>query len=422
MVGIGITVPGAGAGGAALATSIQSYNNSGSVVLAAKATTSVSAATPLTLTTLVLANSSGVPNDTLTTSPQVNQNNANPIISSTSSASDAAATAYQVFDILQGDPVFVYNCGTTPAFNMSTATSGGNTYAIQMGPLALTGSAAWAGDYTTWTPSMTTVTYSSTASGTDTSGTCILQNVQGSPQNVLWSHLTLVTDATASIYELNVPSNGGPNYQLNRAFVDSIFLTNPGAAAGSAAWENVNVTAPHEGTNTETFNYDVTSMSVYGLVWPGRTATYYTEYGNNPSYPDPALSPCTPPACSASSPLSWGFPVDTCHVGFVGEGGTGSWGYGCSGNPSAMLWAADWHNYALSTSSAYHNASPDDSSDIGAHMAAIDTAETLNQYICGSTCGSPGPFPDYPTSSQPASPTNLQIQGHAVKQGNSVVQ
>jgi hypothetical protein len=70
----------------------------------------------------------------------------------------------------------------------------------------------------------------------------------------------------------------------------------------------------------------------------------------------------------------------------------------CATIPPMPLALADYHGYALRTDSPYHNAASD-MTDIGAIItgtSGIDAAQTLNQYVCASTCGSPGPFPDVP--------------------------
>ena len=333
----------------------------------------VSASTPLTIT---LTNSGGV------TETPSNAASGNPILANTTASNNATA-GYQVFDMLTSDPVYVTGCSNVTGFNMPTQTVGSHAgVAAGVGPPATAGSAAWTG---TFSPAGVTVSYlwpSISTGSEDNSGTCILTNVQGSSQDLIWNHLTLITDATESVYPINTPSNGGPNFQVNHLFVNSIFLSNPTNGTGLAGWYNADTNTPHEGTNTEEFNYDITSMSTYSLVWPGRVAGMYTEYGNNANYPDSALSPCTPPNCSVTPPVTMYFPATSCGVGFV---------YSCAGNLPLTL--PDYHQFALSSGSAYENAGAD-GTDIGVHVTAIDAAQTLDQYVCATSCGSPGPFPD----------------------------
>lgn len=352
-------------------------------------------------TSITLANSSGVTESGTATG--------NPILAA-NAYSDSATTGFQAFDILPGDPIYISGCTGVTGFNMPTQTIGGfSGVAAGIGPPATSGSASWTGDYTGWTPAEVQVSYAWATSGTDNTGNCILTNTQGSPQNLIWNHLTQITDATEAVYPLNTPGNGGPNFQINHAFLNSIFLSKPGLGTGLGGWYNGNTNSPHEGTNTEEFNYDVTSLSTYGLVLPGRTSSAgdYTEFPNNPSFPEigsgfTAGNHCTSsvgivnlpcyPSCAngintvtgCSAPTSnWSFPSTSCSIGFV---------YSCSGNLPLVL--SDYHQYALSSGSAYHNASPDDGTDIGARIPAIDTAQTLNQFVCATSCGSPGPFPD----------------------------
>lgn len=338
-----------------------------------------------TATSITLANSSGITESGTAAG--------NPILSNLA-PSDSATAGFQVFDILAGDPVYVNGC-TNAAFNMPVQQVGSFPNTATFGKLATSGSAPWTQDYTTWTSSMVTVSYLSSASGTDTSGTCILTNTQGSPESLTWNHLTQITDAAWSIYPLNTPGNGGPNFQTKHAFLNSIFLTSPSTGAGLGGWFNNNVNTPREGTYTETFNYDQTSMTAACLVWPGRPAGDYTEFQNNLTY---ASLSCFGNTCSSptgcSPPQSWSFPSTSCAVGFA---------YSCSGNMPIVR--SDYHDYALSSGSSYHNTASD-ATDFGARISNIDADMTQNLYVCNGSCGSPGPYPDYlsgvsPTASTP---------------------
>ena len=322
---------------------------------------------------LTLANASGVTLDTAATA----FNNANPVVTNT------VGLGFQAMNISTASPVLVSGCTVKTGFNTGTATWGVHTQPV-LGALASAGSAAWNG---TFAASNLTVSFPSTVSGNDSAGGCVVTNFQGTPNHLSIDGLTFITDATEALGEgPNISTgpvwvNSGPLYTLNHLFKDSIFFNGGGTSAG---WYNSITT---EGTLTETFNYDVTSMTNFNLVWLGRTNTKYTEYGNNSSVVDPGG--CTGAGCTPSSSF---FPSTSCAIDF---NGTGAWAYGsCSGN-AVPLTTADYHAYALNSNSPFHNAS-EYGTDIGAILSAIDAAQTANTYICPYSCGGSGHGP-YPT-------------------------
>jgi hypothetical protein len=81
---------------------------------------------------------------------------------------------------------------------------------------------------------------------------------------------------------------------------------------------------------------------------------------------------------------------------------------------SVPIALADWHGYRLcqatdaacnSKASLYAAGQVNDATDgtdLGFNTSAIDAAETSTQYVCGSTCGSPGPYPDSLNSAVPS--------------------
>jgi hypothetical protein len=284
-------------------------------------------------------------------------------------------TGFGVLDILPGDPVFVSGCTGITAFNMPTAVFSGNTWAAGVGPLAVAGT----------NPSSLTVTYPwvATANAVDTSGKCVLTNVQGGGRNTLFTHNTVITDSTHGLTSSNSPGQHGPNYQIHALLRDSILL---------GAWFN---NPPGEGTPSETFNFDITSLTADHLVWPTRTASKYTEYGNNTAF---AAGPCTTPT-GCNPPVSMYFPTtDYCTgatstsacVGFIGAMSLPS-------GPMPLT-LNDYHNYALRSDSLFFAGNSQQASDgksMGADISAIDNAETTTTYTCPYTCGSPGPFVDH---------------------------
>lgn len=287
---------------------------------------------------------------------------------------------YEVMDIQTGDPVAPMFCTAVPAFNVPTTTFS-LTWVWPSGVTtkASTGSAAWSGSFNS---AGVTVAYPSAVSGTDSAGYCTVSNTLGGPQNFLWQHNTLITDATYTITASNTHNNVGPNYGINALYRDSLLLGN--------GWNNSD---RGEGTPSETFNYDITSLTNDHTVFVGRLASKYTEYGNNAAFPD--TSGCTGAGCNP--PINMFFPgtgyctgataTSNC-VGFTGA----------MSQSSMPLTISDWHNWKLVASSIFKaggSSQASDGTDMGASVtSAIDTAETQTTFVCPSTCGSPGPYSD----------------------------
>jgi hypothetical protein len=243
----------------------------------------VDANTPLTIT---LVNSGGIA-ETPAGTPT-----ANPILSNT------LGVGYQVVDVRTGEPATVQGCGGgvgfngtgNGAFNVATYTLNNYIVPFTIGPLTTQGSLPWSG---TWSASNDTVVYpwppfgspSISIGATDNTGSCILSNVESGPSYATFNHITFVGDALATMGGGPAVSNGPP-FIFNHALFNSILLSQAGAP--KAGWYNSAVQLPQEGTNTELFNYDVTSMTADHLVWPGRPASLYTPYGNNPAFPVPS--------------------------------------------------------------------------------------------------------------------------------------
>ena len=291
----------------------------------------------------------------------------------------APGVGYQVLDLLPSQPFTILGCQSIAGFNQSTFVSGGNTFPVGPGYSSASGSSGL------------TVSWPSSISGTDSSGYCTLANYIGTPQNFLFTHNTFITDSTHTLTSTDDNANAhGPNYQTNALLRDSIML--------GGGWYNNPL---GEGTSTETFNFDSSgSLSANHLVWPTRTNTKYTEFGNNASYPDSAGctgSGCNPPVtmyfpatpyCSGSSPNS------AC-VGFIGA----------MSASSMPLTLPDYHAYSLITGSVFKAGGSEqasDGTDMGVNIPALDAAQTANTFVCPTSCGSPGPYPDTATGVGPA--------------------
>jgi hypothetical protein len=256
------------------------------------------------------------------------------------------------------------------SFNTPTTTYNAHTYP-SLGTQAIAGTL----------PSAQTVVFPSagTANSVDNSGNCQLSYIQGWPQFLWHTHNTLITDASFALSS-DAEYATGPTYARDNLFRDSIFL--------GGGWFNNDRTA---GTLTENFNWDITTLSADHLVWAGQTAANYTEFGNNPAYPDSAgcaAAGCNPPTTMyfPATPYCTGAAVSNC-VGFVG-----------AMNISSMpLTLADYHNFALVSSSPYAAGNANAASNgtaMGANIPAIDTAQTQTTYVCATPCGAPGPYHD----------------------------
>lgn len=303
---------------------------------------------------------------------------------------------FEVMDTPVGYPVSITGCTSVTGFNVATTNRGGALNPNGIGPLATVGSAPWTG---TFSSAGVTVTYPWATSGTDSAGFCTVTNVEGGPYNMLLNHMTFITDSNQTVGNGNTTTGQGPNFQMNHVFRDSLML-NSGAL--SAGWYNSVI---GEGTPTEQFNYDFTSMTADHLVWPTRTSSRYTAYGNNPTIP--VVSP------------TMLFPASDYCTGATYAGS----GSNCMAFTGAMSLASgpmpltlnDYHGYALRSDSPYHNAASD-GTDIGANITLIDTAETLNLYGCPYSCGGPGPYPDYVTGTNPVvtAPAAVIFAGNGV--------
>jgi hypothetical protein len=300
---------------------------------------------------------------------------------------------FEVMNINASDPAFISGCTGVTAFNSSVATQCGHAgIATRVGAKVTSGSAAWSGTYNV---AGVTVTYpwTATANAVDSTNSCTISNLQGGPNNTLITHNTFVTDTQNPIGGGPAPSTGA-SYQTNHLFRDSIILSG-GTRRG---WDN---SPCGEGTVTEVFNYDTSSMTADHLVFPYRTAANYTEYGNQTSFPHLPSPGCTSAGCSP--PITFGFPAtDYC----TGATSTPA----CVGFSGAMSLAtgpmpislADWHGYALRSDSTFHNAASD-STDIGINAAKIDAAQTANVYS-----GSSSAFPDNNTP-KPSAPSAVMF-------------
>ncbi|MGA7220428.1 MAG: hypothetical protein WBX38_19085 [Candidatus Sulfotelmatobacter sp.] len=269
---------------------------------------------------------------------------------------------FQQMGINAGDAVLISGCTADTAFNTATTTIAGHTVPI-LAALANTPSSGL------------TVTFPSAATVADNSGTCQLDYIQGWPNHMQYLHNTFVNNLTWSITDEDEFASG-PNYARNSVLRDSITT--------GGGWYNNPL---GEGTNTELFGWDVGSLIAGHMVWPTRTASKYTEYESTGACARPAG--CSPPATMyfpASDYCSGATPTSAC-VGFAGA-------MSASSMPMTLT---DYHGFELLSGSIFKAGASEqasDGTDMGANIPAIDAAQTANVYVCGSACGSPGPYPD----------------------------
>ena len=378
-----------------------------------------------TTSSLVLVNPVGVSGDSASTA----QNNGNPVLAATAAAQNAAV-GFQVVDIRANEPVAItatsYS-GTTPltctAFSQPVRAFSSHIIPSGAAPRASQGSTPWVGSpspalgYESWTQSMAQVQYPSTVNTSDSTGLCLLGNAQGGNEYATVDHVGIISDAYYPVDPTNTPGTSTSNFMINHGMLDSYFLTYPGYTSGSGGWADADVSSPFEGTNTLEYNYDPSTMSNWGLAFPERPASDYTEFINNAAYPEGG-SGWIGNTCSGSIELPNGTYVNGCspptnitfptHPYCTGATYTASSGMGGSvycmafagvmSASSMPLTLPDYHGFELRSDSPYHEgnplASPDGSGDIGPNIPAIDGALLQNQYVCATPCGSPGPFPD----------------------------
>jgi len=325
---------------------------------------------------------------------------------------------FQVFDLRAADPVFVDGCSTN-GLNMPTYSWSSHTLSTGITATAAAATTPWTGQ---WSSANTTVYYhyAQGAGLSDTSGNCTLWKIQGGPQYLYHDHVGIITTANVPLGE-GTPLSSGPTFAFKNKYTNSYFLSVPIPALGMGGVLN-GVVSPNqcgtkacsasspEGNATETYNYDLNTLSFFKniILRPSGTNAYYAEYGNNTNFLDGNLLPCTPPACVIQPPTGTGmyFPTASCQFGFVGSStDVPAWDYGAdcpSGNNNVPIVTADYHSFALNSSSSYHNAGSD-SRDIGPiitgtgyNTSSIDDAFTRTIFNCamvGQSCPTNKPFP-----------------------------
>ena len=303
------------------------------------------------------------------------------------------------------DPVSIYGCTLTD--------SNGHTFNTPANPLFSSPSTALGPVVTAAVnnyPTTVTVTFpfsGVTPSFTDGSGSCILSAIQGYARNWKFTHNTLVTDPVGKAFYYGSGLATGAVFGLNGLMRDDIFV---GAGLQSSTTE---------GTKTEQYIWDaLNTLSFDHLVFPTRTASNYTEYGNNPNYPDAAG--CTGNGCSP--PTSIHFPsAPNCTTAQETFQNPACVGFQVAGNATSMpILASDYHLFALQSEpgnvcvtvsglqvcpSYYATGNPgaaSDGFDMGVNLTnsgqsglpTVDSDQTTTTFVCPYACGSPGPYQD----------------------------
>ncbi len=275
-------------------------------------------------------------------------------------------------DIAVGDPVTFIGCGNTNLDTPALSISGYN--GPGPGPLALIGTnglSAYGVMVVYPTPS------SSGISSGDVG--CTLDLASGSPKNFVYTHNTLISDKQAAL-----TAGAGGQFSQYGDFQNNFWVS-------SGGWQDTGTSVP-EGTSTETVNWLTSELTNAPDVWVGRPASSYTEFGNNPSYPDSAGctgSGCNPPLTMyfpTTSNCTGSTPTSSC-VGFTGAMSTST----------MPLTLSDYHNWALIAGSSFKagGATPaSDGTDMGTNIDALDSAQTANVFVCSPNCLT-NPYPDF---------------------------
>jgi hypothetical protein len=292
-------------------------------------------------------------------------------------------TGAQQMDINQGDGFIVTGCTGNTGFNSPTQVIAGHTL-----PMLFWVAAANSSTVTIGSNTYPIVTFATTQTASDTTQSCLLDYISSWPSHPIYKHVTSVTDLAWGITTGDSVSTNPP-YATYALFRDSIQL-------GSCAF----LAAVGEGSPTQKFMFDTTTLTFDHMVCPTRTASYL-EFGNNnlfPAGPCTTLGGCTPSTVYfPTNSNCTGSTVSNC-VGFTNSMST-------SVQPGANAFnpVSDYHGFTLLSSSPYFAGGANDASDgtsMGANIPAIDTALTspaaFNCVVNGVTlpCGSPGPFPD----------------------------
>jgi hypothetical protein len=345
--------------------------------------------------------------------------------------------------------------GTISTIVLAGGTGENQTGLVNGDPITLSGCADAtfnAGPYpfvTALTVSGTTITYSNPGTPNATSAGCVFDNGAGWPNFMTADHVTAI-----AYWNIEVGNNLtaiNATFPRNQTYSNSIYSGTrgfgiPGGTEGTA-FENAfldtaTLLAHHtifsgrnapvwqantayklgqivQPTGTPSHFYTAVTSGTSGSSQPafsGSTLSCVTDgtvtwqengfrigqTGGLPSYTEyqSLNTPISPPTTLffPQTDFTYGASADATSIGFAGALNSSTSGSNSCVSGTAVktmnpaLDLADWHGYALDSSSAYKGVAVG-SSDPGADISAIEAAQNSTQYICKSPCGS-GPTPD----------------------------
>lgn len=251
-----------------------------------------------------------------------------------------------------------------------------------------------------------TVSYNVPGTAGPTTSGCQVNNQYGYARYLTFSHNTMLYDGsiTNSFYN-NVQMPGGEEYlwtaqsgalQMKRdAWIQNNLVSYKQTTFASGPQLMHCAGTSSSNSRGETFCYDTnTFVWTNNVMSGGGIASKYTEW-NAPNGVAGTNNAATPPVTDIF--LANGTPGDSCTnalvptsscFGFVGNAAT-------INPPDFGTSSQDYHLVALRSNSNWAAAQPgqaSDATDTGMNMLKIDTALTLGQYVCSTTCGT-GPLP-----------------------------
>ena len=227
-------------------------------------------------------------------------------------------------------------------------------------------------------PSGLSFVISNVGTGSATATGCTISNRQGVQSDWSVTHI--------SAFGAWIGSSGGGGYEprclansvyvLRSTYQNNLVGLNPAQYGGLKCQYG----AGFEGTQSEGNIFDTATLAFGSNVLVGRTASNYTDW---PGAAHPSVANWFPAGvvCSGAS-------ADATCIGTVGMMS------GAAYEPNAT----DYHDYVLHSSSLYVSGGARQASDglqLGANIGQIDSHITSFLYVCGTPCGSPGPYPDH---------------------------
>lgn len=294
-----------------------------------------------------------------------------------------------------------------------------------------------------------TITYPNVGTANATSGNCSFNNGAGWPNFFMADHVTAVADW--NMYVGVNTTQPTTTYPRNTTYTNSIFTGTRGFGSGGGTegttfintyWDKTTILVHNTlyGQRVAPVWTATTPYKLGQVVQPtGSPAHFYTAVKSGTSGGSQPVFPSGGKACVTDGTVTWqengfriaqtgglpnytqysvlntpisppttlyfpqtdftyGATADPTSIGFTGALNSPATGTNTcvSGTEvtgiNTALDLADWHGYALDSSSSY-KASASDGTALGVSIPAIDNAQTRTQYVCTSACGA-GPTPD----------------------------